>query len=73
MFQKYLVTGASGFLGRTVVTELKKKDTQICALVLENDPLKEELPKDIRIVYGDVCDYKSLTEFFCRAVYPPET
>ena len=64
MFRKYLITGASGFLGRAVISELKKKNAQICALVLENDPLAAELPQDIAVIYGDVCDDESLTRFF---------
>lgn len=64
MFQKYLVTGASGFLGRTVITELKKEDAEICALVMENDPLAAALPDDISVTYGDVCDDASLERFF---------
>ena len=67
MFQKYLITGASGFLGRAVISELKKKNTQICALVLENDPLAIELPRDISVTYGNVCDDESLTRFFSAA------
>lgn len=67
MFQKYLVTGASGFLGRAVLAELKKKDAEICALVLENDPLAGDLPQEVSVVYGDVCDDVSLDRFFSGA------
>ena len=38
MYDKYLVTGATGFLGRTVVEELVHHDAQVRALVLHNDP-----------------------------------
>ena len=64
MFEKYLITGASGFLGRAVISELKKKNARISALVLENDPLAKELSQDISITYGDVCDDETLTRFF---------
>ncbi|MBR2716680.1 MAG: NAD-dependent epimerase/dehydratase family protein, partial [Oscillospiraceae bacterium] len=67
MFQKYLVTGATGFLGRAVLAELKGKDAEIRALVLEGDPLARELPQDIRPVYGDICDEASLHRFFSGA------
>lgn len=67
MFQKYLITGASGFLGRAVVSELEKKHARICALVLENDPLSRELSQNISVTYGDVCDDESLTRFFSDA------
>lgn len=67
MFRKYLVTGATGFLGRAVLKELKGKEAEIRALVMANDPLAEELPPDIHIVYGDVCDGPSLDRFFSGA------
>lgn len=67
MFQKYLVTGASGFLGRAVIAELQKKGAQIYALVMENDPLERELPQAVSVVYGDICDEASLERFFSGA------
>ena len=67
MFRNYLVTGASGFLGRAVLDELKKKDTEIRVLVLENDPLATDLPQGISVVYGDICDDTSLDRFFSGA------
>ena len=67
MFHTYLVTGASGFLGRAVLTELKKKGARIRALVLENDPLAAELPEGVSVVRGDVCDDASLEHFFFGA------
>ena len=38
MFDKYLITGATGFLGRAVAAELVRHDAQVRALVLHNDP-----------------------------------
>jgi len=67
MFHKYLVTGASGFLGRALIAELQKKDAQICVLIMENDPLEKELPQSISVVYGDICDDASLDRFFSSA------
>ncbi len=67
MFHKYLVTGATGFLGRAVIEALKGKGAEIYALVLENDPLAHELPSDIHQIYGDVCDDVSLNRFFSCA------
>ena len=67
MFRKFLVTGASGFLGRALVSELQKKDTQICALIMENDPMEGEIPQPISVVYGDICDDASLDRFFSCA------
>ena len=67
MFQKYLVTGATGFLGRAVINELCGKNAEIYALVMNDDPLAAELPKRIHIVIGDVCDESSLKRFFSVA------
>ena len=67
MFHTYLVTGASGFLGRAVLAELKKKGAPVRALVMKNDPLAAELPEDVSVVYGDVCDAGSLEHFFFGA------
>ena len=67
MFHTYLVTGASGFLGRAVLAELKKKGVPIRALVMENDPLAAELPEGVSVFYGDVCDDVSLERFFSGA------
>lgn len=67
MFQKYLVTGATGFLGRAVIAELNGKAAEIRALVLENDPLEWKLPHKIQKVHGNVCNEASLERFFSGA------
>ena len=56
MYDKYLITGATGFLGRTVVEELVHHDAQVRALVLHNDPYINLLPKEVHTIVGDVCD-----------------
>ena len=45
MFDKYLVTGATGFLGRAVVEELVRRKAQVHALVLHDDPYINLLPR----------------------------
>ena len=67
MFDKYLITGATGFLGRAVAAELVRHDAQVRALVLHNDPYISLLPKEVRTVAGDVCDKSSLADFFADA------
>ena len=67
MFDKYLVTGATGFLGRAVAEELVRRKAQVHALVLHDDPFINLLPKEVHTVIGDVCDKGSLSDFFADA------
>ena len=67
MFDKYLVTGATGFLGRAVAEELVRRRAQVHALVLHDDPYINLLPKEVHTVIGDVCVESSLTDFFADA------
>ena len=67
MYDKYLITGATGFLGRAVVEELVHHDAQVRALVLHNDPYINLLPKEVHTIVGDVCDKNSLADFFVDA------
>ena len=67
MFDRYLVTGATGFLGRAVVEELVRRKAQVHALVLHDDPYIDLLPKEVRTVIGDVCVKSSLADFFADA------
>lgn len=55
MYDKYLVTGATGFLGRAVAERLVRRRAQVYALVLQNDPYINLLPKEVHTVIGDVC------------------
>ena len=67
MYDKYLVTGATGFLGRAVVEELARRDAQVRALVLPDDPYAHLLPEKVRSIAGDVCDKDALASFFADA------
>ncbi|MGI6608530.1 MAG: SDR family NAD(P)-dependent oxidoreductase [Erysipelotrichaceae bacterium] len=67
MFKKYLITGATGFLGRTVVGKLLEKKAEVYALVMENDPLVQQLPDEVIRIFGDVCDSDSLLPLFSYA------
>lgn len=64
MYKKYLITGASGFLGSAVISKLVATSAQIYALTLPNDRLADKLPKEVNRINGDVCDFSSLSEFF---------
>ena len=67
MYDKYLVTGATGFLGRAVVEALVRRGTRVHALVLHDDPYINLLPKEVHTVVGDVCVKNSLADFFADA------
>ena len=67
MYDKYLVTGATGFLGRAVVEELLYRKAHVYALALHDDPYMNLLPKEVHTVIGDVCVESSLADFFADA------
>ena len=67
MYDRYLITGATGFLGRAVVEELIRRNAQVYALVLPDDPYIELLPKEVHTIVGDVCVKSSLADFFAGA------
>lgn len=60
----YLVTGAAGFLGSNVCSQLLEKGEKVKALVLPNDKSVRFIPKDVEICLGDLCDADSLEAFF---------
>ena len=60
----YLVTGAAGFLGGTVVRQLIEKGGEVRAFVLPNDKAAKYLPKEAQIIEGDLCEINSLEKFF---------
>ncbi len=64
MYKTYLVTGATGFLGRTVVSELLSRGAAVRALILPGDPLAAALPENVERVEGDLCSAAALTPFF---------
>lgn len=64
MYDRYLITGATGFLGRALSQKLAVCGASVRALVLPHDPYTELLPKQIQPVSGDVLDKESLENFF---------
>lgn len=64
MYDKYLLTGATGFLGNTIAWLLHRKKMKCVALVLENDPYIDKLPPNTELAYGDVLSPLSLEKFF---------
>jgi len=64
MYSRYLVTGATGFLGRAIVKELADRGDRVSALVMEGDKLAALLPPGTDVFYGDVRDRDSMLDFF---------
>lgn len=64
MEELYIVTGAAGFLGSTIVRQLVEKNKKVRAFVLPNDKSVEYLPSNIEIVKGDLLDIDSLENLF---------
>jgi dihydroflavonol-4-reductase len=60
----YLVTGATGHLGLTIVSQLIAEGKKVRALVLPDDKLNSRLPSQVEVCYGNVLDPLSLEEFF---------
>ena len=64
MYQTYLITGATGFLGSAVVQLLLAHSCRVLALVKNSDPLICTLSKHVVVFYGDLTDQDSLRDFF---------
>ena len=43
MYNRYLITGATGFLGRAIVEELVRRNVRVDALVLHERPFPLQL------------------------------
>lgn len=64
MFEQYLITGATGNLGRELSRALLERGARVRALVLPGDSGEGLLPADVSVCHGDVGDRVSLAGFF---------
>ena len=67
MFHRYFLTGATGFLGRHVAQALAEQGATVFALVMAEDPLAAQLPENMNICRGDMCNPASLEAFLTEA------
>lgn len=67
MYTTYLVTGATGYLGNTVVRKLASQGVHIRALVMPGDRLAKLLPEGVETFTGRVDDTTSMEDFFAGA------
>ncbi len=61
----YLVTGATGFLGSNVCSQLLERGEKIKAFVMPNDKAMKFVPSQVEICEGDLRNKDSLEQFFC--------
>ena len=60
----YLLTGAAGFLGINICTQLIKRGEHIRAFVLKGDPARKYLPAEVEVFEGDLCSAEDCEAFF---------
>lgn len=64
MKRVFLITGANGHLGNTLVKSLLEKNEKVRGFVLENDNLMSLSGLDVDIVKGDICQKETLDKLF---------
>lgn len=60
----YLLTGASGFLGSHICSQLLERGERVRAFVLSGDPAAEYIPEGVEIFEGDLCSEEDCQRFF---------
>ncbi len=57
----YMITGATGHLGTTIVSQLLQSNQNVRILALPHD---SNIPHGVQVCYGDVTNRASLVDFF---------
>ncbi len=60
----YLLTGASGFLGGNILSQLIERGEKVRVLLSPNNPAISRMPLGTEIVFGNLLDKDSLESFF---------
>ena len=64
MFDLYLLTGATGFLGRTIMKNLVDNKQKVRVLAVPNDPLMSSIPDEVEIHTGYIDHINTIESFF---------
>lgn len=64
MYERYLVTGATGNLGQAVIEHLLSCGKRVRALVMPHDSAREHIPPEVDVRFGNVTDARTLDGFF---------
>ena len=60
----YLLTGAAGFLGSNICSQLIERGDKVRAFVLKGDPAVRYIPEGVEIFEGDLCSAEDCSRFF---------
>lgn len=60
----YLLTGAAGFLGSNICTQLLERGEHVRAFVLNGDPAVRYIPDEVEIFEGNLCSEEDCMKFF---------
>lgn len=67
MTRLYIVTGAAGHLGNTIVRDLCSMGERVRCFVMTDDASPALAGLNVEIVYGDICQLNGLDPLFCDA------
>ena len=60
----YLLTGAAGFLGSNICSQLLERGDSVRAFVLSGDPAVKYIPEGVEICEGNLCSMEDCDRFF---------